>query len=227
MFGNGIELFDVRLFTIYLKIYLDRSKEDLMFERFKEMHREMHEEHGRGDCRHHRHGRGWWDDRRERWEAYAGGGRKRFFDKAHLRLVILELIADKPSYGYEIIKAIEERLSGGYAPSPGVVYPTLTMLEEEGYATVSSTESNKKLYAATENGLEYLQANKVVVKAIFERMEQAAKVFGRGRSPQIMRAIMNLRYALKIRTERGSLSPEQTRKIAEAIDAAARLIDEV
>ena len=67
----------------------------------------------------------------------------------------------------------------------------------------------------------------MVVKAIFERMEQAAKVFGRGRSPQIMRAIMNLRYALKIRTERGNLSPEQTSKIAEAIDAAARFIDEV
>jgi hypothetical protein len=58
-------------------------------------------------------------------------------------------------------------------------------------------------------------------------MEQASKVFGSGRSPQIMRAIMNLRYALKIRTERGNLSPEQTSKIAEAIDAAARLIDEV
>jgi DNA-binding PadR family transcriptional regulator len=141
--------------------------------------------------------------------------------------VILQLIADKPSYGYEIIKKIEERLSGGYVPSPGVVYPTLTMLEEEGYATVSSTESNKKLYAATDGGLEYLKENKVVVKAIFERMEQAAKVFGRGRSPQIMRAIMNLRYALRVRTERGNLSPEQTRKIAEAIDAAARLIDEV
>ena len=140
--------------------------------------------------------------------------------------MILQLIADKPSYGYEIIKAIEERLSGGYAPSPGVVYPTLTMLEEEGYA-VSASESNKKRYAATESGLEYLKENKVVVKAIFGRMEQAAKVFGRGRSPQIMRAIMNLRYALKIRTERGNLSTEQTSKIAEAIDAAARLIDEV
>ena len=79
-----------------------------------------------------------------------GGGRERHFDNGELRFVILQLIADKPSYGYEIIKAIEERLSGGYAPSPGVVYPTLTMLEEEGYATVSSTESNKKLYAATE-----------------------------------------------------------------------------
>jgi DNA-binding PadR family transcriptional regulator len=156
-----------------------------------------------------------------------GGGRERHFDNGELRFVILQLIADKPSYGYEIIKKIEERLSGGYVPSPGVVYPTLTMLEEEGYATVSSTESNKKLYAATDGGLEYLKENKVVVKAIFERMEQAAKVFGRGRSPQIMRAIMNLRYALRVRTERGNLSPEQTRKIAEAIDAAARLIDEV
>jgi DNA-binding PadR family transcriptional regulator len=141
-------------------------------------------------------------------------------------LVILQLIADKPSYGYEIIKAIEERLSGGYAPSPGVVYPTLTMLEEEGYATVSSTEGNRKRYAATDSGAEYLKANQVAIKAIFGRMEQAGKIFGRGKSPQIMRAIMNLRYALRLRTERGNLSAEQTRKIAEAIDAAARVIDE-
>ena len=129
-----------------------------------------------------------------------GGGRERHFDNGELRFVILQLIADKPSYGYEIIKAIEERLSGAYAPSPGVVYPTLTMLEEEGYATVSATEGSKKLYSATEQGLEYLKENKVVLKAIFGRMEQAGKAFGRGRSPQIMRAIMNLRYALKIRT---------------------------
>ena len=156
-----------------------------------------------------------------------GGGRERHFDNGELRFVILQLIAEKPSYGYEIIKAIEERLSGAYAPSPGVVYPTLTMLEEEGYATVSSTEGSKKLYAATERGVEYLKENKVVTKAIFGRMEHAGKIFGRGRSPQIMRAIMNLRYALKIRTERGNLSPEQTRKVAEAIDAAARVIDEV
>jgi DNA-binding PadR family transcriptional regulator len=158
---------------------------------------------------------------------FGGGGRERHFDNGELRFVILQLIADKPSYGYEIIKAIEERLSGAYAPSPGVVYPTLTMLEEEGYATVSSTEGSKKLYAATERGVEHLKENKVVTKAIFGRMEHAGKVFGRGRSPQIMRAIMNLRYALKIRTERGNLSPEQTRKVAEAIDAAARVIDEV
>jgi DNA-binding PadR family transcriptional regulator len=190
-------------------------------DRFEDMRGGRH--HG-GEHHHGRH-RGFGGPRDH--DRGFGGGRERHFDNGELRFVILQLIADKPSYGYEIIKAIEERLSGGYAPSPGVVYPTLTMLEEEGYATVSSTESNKKLYAATESGLEYLKENKVVVKAIFERMEQAAKVFGRGRSPQIMRAVMNLRYALKIRTERGNLSPQQTSKIAEAIDAAARLIDEV
>ncbi len=188
--------------------------------------REMHKEHEHGDCRH-RHGRGWWGDhRRERWEGFAGGGRERLFDNGHLRLVILQLIADKPSYGYEIIKAIEERLSGGYAPSPGVVYPTLTLLEEEGLATVASAEGNKKLYTATEEGKAYLKTNQALLKAIFGRMQAAGKMFGRGRSPQIERAIMNLKFALKMRVERGSLNTEQLSKIAEALDTAARAIDE-
>jgi DNA-binding PadR family transcriptional regulator len=187
--------------------------------------REMRGEHGHPDCRH-RHGRGWWEDRRDRWEGL-GGGRERFFDNGHLRMVMLQLIADKPSYGYEIIKAIEERLSGGYAPSPGVVYPTLTLLEEEGLAMVASTDGNKKRYAATEEGKAYLKANQATLKAIFGRIQAAGKAFGRGRSPQIKRAIMNLKFALKMRVERGNLSTEQLSKIAEALDAAARTIDEV
>jgi DNA-binding PadR family transcriptional regulator len=162
-----------------------------------------------------RHGRG-----------FGGGDRERLFDSGELRLVILQLVAEKPSYGYEIIKAIEERLSGGYAPSPGVVYPTLTLLEEEGYAT-SSAEGNKKLYTVTELGSEHLKTNQATIKAIFGRMEQASDVFGRGRSPQIMRAFMNLKLAMKMRAAQGALTPEQTRKIAEAIDAAARVIGEV
>jgi len=156
-----------------------------------------------------------------------GGDRERLFDSGELRLVILALVAEKPSYGYEIIKAIEERLSGGYAPSPGVVYPTLTLLEEEGYATVSSAEGSKKLYTATELGVAYLKTNEATIKAIFGRMEQAGKVFGRGKSPQIMRALMNLKFALKMRANQGNLSAEQTGRIVEAIDAAAKVIGEV
>src|SRR5580658_4361509 len=152
-----------------------------MFEHLKEMHREHHahcHEEGR-----HRHRFGGFGGRWEGFERGFGGGRERFFDSGQLRLVILQLIAEKPSYGYEIMKAIEERLSGGYAPSPGVVYPTLTLLEEEGLAAVAASEGNKKLYAATEQGKEYLKANQVMLKAIFGRIEQAGKVFGRGRSP--------------------------------------------
>lgn len=181
----------------------------------------------RGCCEGGRH-RHWRRAFGRRWEGYEHGfgpARERFFDGGHLRLVILQLIAEKPSYGYEIMKAIEERLAGGYAPSPGVVYPTLTLLEEEGLATVSSTEGNKKLYAATEQGKEHLKENSVLLKAILGRMEHAGRVFGRGRSPQIRRAIMNLRFALKMRVEHGDLSAEQVSKIAEAIDAAARAID--
>ena len=187
--------------------------------------------HGREERHHGRHGG------REMFEGFMGrhgrgfggfgGDRERLFDSGELRLVILALLAEKPSYGYEIIKAIEERLSGGYAPSPGVVYPTLTLLEEEGYATVSSTEGGKKLYTVTELGAEFLKTNQATIKAIFGRMEQAGKAFGRGRSPQIMRAMMNLGFALKMRAGQSNLSPEQIRKITEAIDAAARVISEV
>jgi DNA-binding PadR family transcriptional regulator len=197
-----------------------------MCEQFREMHRaEMHGGCGQHQFRHRR-GFGWWGERGERWEEF-GGGRGRFFDAGQLRLLILQLIAEKPSYGYQIIKAIEERLSGGYAPSPGVIYPTLTLLEEEGLATVTSTEGGKKMYAATEEGKAQLKANQVALKAILARMQEAGKVFGRGRSPQVMRAMMNFRFALRMRMQRGNLTAEQLSKIAEAIDAAARAIDEV
>lgn len=193
-----------------------------------------------GHCgRHERHfgrrggaemfGGGFWGRHQGRGFGGFGPGsdRERLFDSGELRLVILQLVAEKPSYGYEIIKAIEERLSGGYAPSPGVVYPTLTLLEEEGYATVSSTEGNKKLYTVTEQGREYLKTNEPAIKAIFGRIEQAGKIFGRGRSPQIMRALMNLKLALRMRTGQGNLSAEQIRKVCDAIDTAARTISEV
>lgn len=153
-----------------------------------------------------------------------GGGRERMFEGGDLRLVILNLLAEKPSYGYEIIKRMEEQLSGGYAPSPGVVYPTLTMLEEEGF-TEGATENGKKVFRVTEAGQAYLLENGRRLKEIHERLEHAGGAFQRGRSPQIMRAFLNLRSAVKAKATRGKLSAEQISKIAEAIDAAAKSID--
>src|SRR3984885_12771153 len=88
-----------------------------------------------------------------------GHGRERLFDAGDIKLVILKLLSEQPSYGYQIMKTMEERLAGGYTPSAGVVYPTLTMLEEEGLATASA-DNNRKVYSVTPEGLEYLQAHK-------------------------------------------------------------------
>ena len=162
------------------------------------------------------------------WGRGFAGGRERFLDPGDLQLLILQLLSEKPSYGYELIKSIEERLSGGYAPSPGVVYPTLTLLEERGFAqVVEPSEGGRKTYAITDAGRKELADNAARLREITERMEHTGRAFGRGRSPQIMRAFRNLGEAVRLRMFRGDLTPEQIAKIAEAIDTAARSIDNV
>jgi DNA-binding PadR family transcriptional regulator len=149
------------------------------------------------------------------------------FDAGDLQLLILQQLDVKPSYGYELMKAIEERLSGGYTPSPGVVYPTLTMLEERGLAEVQSTEGNRKVYAVTEAGQAELAANAERLRAITERLDSSGKAFRRERSPEIMRAYGNLGDAVRMRMYREGLTPEQVKKVADAIDAAAKAIDAI
>jgi DNA-binding PadR family transcriptional regulator len=154
-----------------------------------------------------------------------GGRRERMFDSGDFRLVILKLLSEQPSYGYQLIKTLEERLSGGYAPSAGVVYPTLTMLEEEGLA-VTSVENNRKIYSVTPEGMEYLRANNRRVREVFERVEEAGRGFERERSPEIMRAFMNLRGAMMARAHK-RMTREEVHKIAEIINAATKAIDEL
>jgi DNA-binding PadR family transcriptional regulator len=155
-----------------------------------------------------------------------GEGRGRMFDAGDLKLVILKLLSEQPSYGYQLIKTMEQRLAGGYTPSAGAIYPTLTMLEEEGLATASS-ENNKKVYSLTPEGVEYLEANKERIGELFERLEETGRSFERGRSPEIMKAFMNLRGAVMARVARGNVKPEQIKKITDAINAAAKAIDEL
>ena len=160
----------------------------------------------------HRHGR--------------GGGRRssRVFDHGELRYVILALIAEQPRHGYEIIKAIEDRLAGAYSPSPGVVYPTLTMLEELGQATVAES-GGKKLYAITPDGEAHLAGNRVVLNGALARMDAVRAAHGGGPAPQIVRATENLKLALRLRQSRGPLTPEQADSIAAALDAAALAVE--
>ena len=166
-------------------------------------------DHHHGEERHGRHGRG------------GRSGLGRFFAHGDLRLVILNLIAEKPRHGYEIIKAIEEQVGGAYSPSPGVIYPTLTLLEELGHVTVTGGEGGKKLHTITPEGQAYLDAYRPAVQALVARMEEAGRTHGGGPAPQILRAMENLKVALRLRLARGPLNEGQVNAVAAAIDAAA------
>jgi DNA-binding PadR family transcriptional regulator len=148
------------------------------------------------------------------------GGRHRVFDHGDLRFILLSMIAAKAAHGYDLIKALEDRMGGGYSPSPGVIYPTLTMLEEQGYATLT-LENGKKLYQATPIGKAFLETNRATVETIQARIDGIARERSVAPDPRIIRAVENLKTALRLRLAGGPIPDEQVRAIAAAIDAAA------
>ena len=155
-----------------------------------------------------------------------GGGLGRLFAHGDLHFVILHLIAAKPRHGYEIIKAIEAQVGGAYSPSPGSVYPALTMLEEQGYVTVTSEAGGKKLQVITDDGRAYLEANRGAVDRILRLMNEANAAQGGEPAPQIVRAVANLKLALRLRLAQGDLSDAQIRSVTEALDRAAGEIEQ-
>ncbi len=131
-------------------------------------------------------------ERRARWgwDAFggwgAGGGPRgrhwkgragRLFEQGDLKYVILRLLEEKPRHGYEIIKELEGRFGGSYVPSPGTVYPTLTMLEDLGYARAVPEEGGKKVYEITDEGRKYLAEHSTTVDDIFERIAKFVEGF--------------------------------------------------
>lgn len=198
------------------------------------LHRHPHHEHRHGGhgrrFAHGGHGPGSHDFGQGRHGRGRGGGRSglgRFFAQGDLRLVILHLIAEKPRHGYELIKAIEERVGGAYSPSPGVVYPTLALLEELGHVTASTGDGAgaKKLREITGEGQAFLEANRPAVDALLTRMDEAGRARGGGPAPQVVRAMENLKLALRMRLARGPLSEEQANAVAAALDAAATNVE--
>jgi DNA-binding PadR family transcriptional regulator len=139
--------------------------------------------------------------------------------------VILRLIEEKPRHGYEMIKEIEERVGGAYTPSPGVIYPTLTLLEELGYVAVTPGEGARKLHEITPEGRSFLAANHQAVDALFARMRNASEARSGGTAPQIVRAMENLRLALRLRLSRGPLTEDQVIAVATALDTAATAVE--
>jgi DNA-binding PadR family transcriptional regulator len=160
-------------------------------------------------------------DHHERGPHRRGGRLARLLEHGDLRLLVLHLIAAKPSHGYEIIKAIEDLTAGAYAPSPGIIYPTLTMLEELGQAE-STAEGARKSYAATETGRTALAENAEAITTLLARLSAAQP---RENTGPILRAGENLRLALRMKLQ--ERREDVTRKIVDILDAAARHIEEL
>lgn len=183
-----------------------------------------HGHHGHG---HHGIGRGgfgggWGEGR----GGGMGGGRaRRMFDGGELKLVLLKLIADTPRHGYDLIRQIEELTGGAYAPSPGVVYPTLTLLDDMGLIEAGKSEGAKKLFTATEAGTAHLVENAELVEILFARLAEVGKHSARTDGAPIRRAMGNLRMALQNRLTAEDVDTETLHQITALLDDAAQKIE--
>jgi DNA-binding PadR family transcriptional regulator len=155
-----------------------------------------------------------------------GGFRGRMFEQGDLKYVILQLLSEKSRHGYEIIKALEERLGGTYSPSPGAVYPTLTMLEDLGYAKATTEESGKKIYEITAEGRAYLEENKGAVDEIFDRIAGFATSFFGPPMVEVHHAfktVARATYATATRLK----DTDHLHRISEILERAASEIEKV
>lgn len=146
-----------------------------------------------------------------------GGGRgrrgPRLLDPGMLRYLVLKHIAQQPRHGYDLIKLLQKQTGGLYTPSPGMIYPMLTLLEDLGHVTVEA-EGNKKLYAITEQGRMFLQQNQALVAAIEAQIETRLDAA----TQHLRDRLMVLRDAVLDRVRAQTLTPEQIRQIETVLD---------
>jgi DNA-binding PadR family transcriptional regulator len=195
--------------------------------RFHESHHERWfgpRKHGKLSHGHHGHrrrfGRSWMEDRGE-----SHGGRRRLFDSSELRLVLLKLISDQPRHGYDLIRAIEELSGGAYVPSPGVVYPALSMLQDLDHIEGTGAENARKAFAITQTGTADLTANAATVKALLARLGELAASREQTDSAPIRRAMENLRSVLRHRLGGEKVTKDTLYEVAAILDEAAQRIE--
>jgi len=152
------------------------------------------------------------------------GGRRGMF-KRELQLVLLKLIADQPRHGYDLIQTIEEMTHGSYSPSPGVVYPTLTMLQDMGLIEERATEGTRKAYAVTPEGAAHLEERREEVEALLARLTKHGDRERRAGGALISRAVGNLLSALWHRVQRDGVDEDTLHRIGDILDEAARKIE--
>jgi len=143
----------------------------------------------------------------------------KIFERGDLKFVILRLISKRPMHGYEVMKALEEKSKGYYRPSPGSVYPTLQMLEDEGYVTVEKREG-KKIYTITDEGAAYLADNEDVVDDVFERVEHFTDRFFGGDMRALSRSFSKLAQLTFDQAFQWGAEPEDLARMNEILEKA-------
>ena len=151
------------------------------------------------------------------WRSRAG----RVFEQGDLKYVILRLLAEKPRHGYEIIKELEERFGGAYAPSPGTVYPTLTMLEDLGYARAMPEEGGRKIYEITDEGRRHLEEHSATVDDIFERIARFVEGIFDTPMAELKGAMANLGRATFVVASRAPNDKQRIEQISAILRKAA------
>ncbi|HKY82209.1 MAG TPA: PadR family transcriptional regulator [Sphingobium sp.] len=154
-----------------------------------------------------------------------GGGRRRLFGNDALKLILLKLIADNPRHGYDLIREIQNLSGEAYAPSPGVVYPTLTLLADMGLIAEQPGEGSRKLFAITEAGLAHLADNAAPAAEALERLASLAQRAEQVDGAPIRRAMHNLSIAARGRLEKEGADAQTMFDVAALIDAAASKIE--
>jgi len=143
----------------------------------------------------------------------------KIFERGDLKFVILRLISERPMHGYEVMKALEEESKGYYRPSPGSVYPTLQMLDDEGYLTVEEKDG-KKTYTITDEGLAYLGDNEDVVDDVFERVDNFTDRFFGGDMRALSRSFSKLAQLTFDQAFQWGSEPEDLARMNEILEKA-------
>ena len=151
--------------------------------------------------------------------------RKPMVRGGELRLVMLFLIGESPRHGYELIKELEEMTGGAWAPSPGTVYPTLSLLEDEGMIDQVPGDDNRKAYRITEGGLREIEDNRDEIEHLLRRLGRQAKREEQQAAPDLFRSLGNLAAVLTNRAASGGFDAKSRAEIVDMIDALAKKIE--
>ncbi|QOV68218.1 PadR family transcriptional regulator [Citrobacter sp. BDA59-3] len=173
-----------------------------------ECHAVRRGEHHRGHHGEVHHGRG-------------GGRRQRFFGHGELRLVILDILTRNASHGYELIKEIETLTQGNYTPSPGVIYPTLDLLQDQRLIIIHEEDGGRKKIAITSQGQAWLAENSEHLQHIQARIKARSVGYQLRKDPQMKRALENFKAVLDLKVNQSEISAAQLKQIIGIIDRAA------